>query len=167
MLATTKHIASITLGSTKNLLIWIQLGERGEEKEPIKFLDQKVLYTSPVFMRTEFTVISSIPHTTSVQTIHWLKTCGGRFCQHSGRQTSSCIYHIYSSLWCVALQLCLWTPFFMCTGDSSRVSASTHCSRHQIQHHNSREECRHKELNGHIRNRAIFSPHSNFLCLRQ
>lgn len=42
----------------------MQLGERGEEKEPIKFLNQKVLYTSPVFMRTEFTVIGSIPHTT-------------------------------------------------------------------------------------------------------
>lgn len=62
MLTTAKHIASITLGSTKNLLIWMQLGERaGEEGEAIKFLDQKIRSIHEIWVHS---YLAPFPHAT-------------------------------------------------------------------------------------------------------
>lgn len=122
---TTKHIASVTLGSTKDLLTQMQLGERaGEGKELIKFLDQK----DPPISEFESAGSVSLPHTSVCPKHFWPETCVGlpasrrhpwAFATFSGLSKS------------VVAQL--GTHFSMCTGDSSHAPASA-CYTHQQTH---------------------------------
>ena len=134
----TKHIACITLGSTKGLLIWMQLGEMAGEERTFTFPGPKhpeclwVLIPHSLFPFPHISVCQKLFLT---QVTQWS-------CQHSGRHPQRCATLAALSRVC-SRTVVLMGMILLVHGNSSHVPASAYHGHLQIHSQNSREECRH------------------------
>lgn len=163
MLTTAKHIPNIIIGSTKDLLIWMQLGERGEEGEAIKFLDQKILSIHEIWVHSylaSFPPTTLCPKPSLTENVQWFffNTWGDIFIHLPHLQLSpECGFtavlvdtFLYIHRW---QQPCSCLCFLQPPPNSSRFQRGKSIDR--------------ERLNGHITNKALFSTHSKFICLQQ